>query len=236
MTITALPVTGLWDPQADPLTRENWWQFGVCDEVDPETFYPADGDGPETIVAKNTNAKRVCQGCPARAFCLQDAIETGDWEYGVRGGMSASARRKYARETLGDEAMDAIVKRKIQDHYAMTALAARLAKPRDPSADRDRQQKRAARVRAQVEARAGQAVQDAAPGLAVGRARVQLAQAYNDLMVAVRQVAAIEAGGGEVAPDLRARVDRRKAQVERKREELADARAEAAAQSEETAA
>jgi WhiB family redox-sensing transcriptional regulator len=64
----------------------DWHADALCGQTDPEAFYPElHGDG-------GYNAKRVCERCPVRATCLQDALQRGE-EHGVWGGLSARQRR-----------------------------------------------------------------------------------------------------------------------------------------------
>lgn len=64
----------------------DWHASGLCNQTDPEAFYPEQhGDN-------GTAAKRVCAACPVQNTCLQDALDRGE-EHGVWGGLSATQRR-----------------------------------------------------------------------------------------------------------------------------------------------
>src|SRR5574341_437448 len=51
---------------ADAIEVGDWWQAGACRGMDPELFFPADGDN-----AGAARAKRVCAACPVRSECLR---------------------------------------------------------------------------------------------------------------------------------------------------------------------
>lgn len=78
MTIlgTSLPV----------VPSEEWMSLGVCNQVDPELFYPDHGQNPWA-------AKRICATCPVQAECLDYAFRTDD-RFGVFGGLTEYERRK----------------------------------------------------------------------------------------------------------------------------------------------
>lgn len=69
----------------------SWVVHALCAQTDPEIFFP-DMGGPLTA------AKAVCAQCPVRSECLEDAVSTGDVDYGVRGGLSPANRRKLMRQ------------------------------------------------------------------------------------------------------------------------------------------
>lgn len=65
----------------------DWHADGLCNQTDPEAFYPEQaGDG-------GTAAKRVCAACPVRDTCLEDALDREE-PYGVWGGLSTQQRRR----------------------------------------------------------------------------------------------------------------------------------------------
>ncbi len=66
-----------------------WHERGLCQQTDPELFYPEQGAGP----ARVREAKAVCARCEVRTECREYAIATGE-VYGVWGGTSESERRR----------------------------------------------------------------------------------------------------------------------------------------------
>ena len=62
---------------------------GSCRSIAPEVFFPSDGVGVEA-------ARRICDGCPVKAPCLEYAI-VHRVEHGVWGGASERERRRIAR-------------------------------------------------------------------------------------------------------------------------------------------
>lgn len=72
------------DRDRDP----GWRTRGLCQTVDPETFFPAPSESAEAAVA-------LCRTCPVRGSCLAWALEAGDL-HGVWGGTTARERRAMA--------------------------------------------------------------------------------------------------------------------------------------------
>jgi hypothetical protein len=62
-----------------------WRTRGVCQTVDPETFFPAPTDPPDAAIA-------LCGTCPVQGACLAWALDAGDC-HGVWGGTTARERR-----------------------------------------------------------------------------------------------------------------------------------------------
>ena len=67
---------------------DGWRDVAACAETDPELFFPEKG-GDSARWAKSV-CREVCQ---VREACLQDALDTADVEWGVRGGLSPRERR-----------------------------------------------------------------------------------------------------------------------------------------------
>jgi hypothetical protein len=63
----------------------DWHADGLCQQVDPELFYPEKGE-----TAKP--AKAVCDRCDVRDKCLQWALDN-DEKHGVWGGKTEKERR-----------------------------------------------------------------------------------------------------------------------------------------------
>jgi WhiB family transcriptional regulator, redox-sensing transcriptional regulator len=84
-----------WDPAAiaaflgQPTETPRWHRDAVCAQADPEAFFPERG-------GSTAAAKRVCQGCPVRAECLEYAL-ANDERFGVWGGLSERERRRIQR-------------------------------------------------------------------------------------------------------------------------------------------
>lgn len=71
-----------------------WMRFGLCRGVDPDVFFPTDIHG---VI----EARRICDQCPARAACLDYAVENR-LEHGIWGGTSERERKKIiARRRWG---------------------------------------------------------------------------------------------------------------------------------------
>lgn len=80
-----------------PAQPEGWLESANCRGVDPEVFYPYDGDH-----AGREEAKGICWACPVRKVCLEDqmayeGIPGNGTRFGVFGGLSANERYNLAR-------------------------------------------------------------------------------------------------------------------------------------------
>ncbi|WP_026321397.1 WhiB family transcriptional regulator [Salinispora fenicalii] len=64
---------------------EAWRTRGLCQSVDPETFFPAPNEPADAAVA-------LCHTCDVQGACLAWALEVGDC-YGVWGGTTPRERR-----------------------------------------------------------------------------------------------------------------------------------------------
>lgn len=65
-----------------------WRTRGACQNVDPETFFPAPSEPADAAVA-------LCRTCPVQGSCLAWALQAGDL-HGVWGGTTARERRAMA--------------------------------------------------------------------------------------------------------------------------------------------
>lgn len=79
-----------------------WFEQGNCATTDPEVMFPERG-------GSSKMAKRVCAMCVVTEDCLTSAILEGDFKHGIRGGMSARERRKYAENMGLDTSEDGII-------------------------------------------------------------------------------------------------------------------------------
>lgn len=69
------------------LRRADWRDQAACAGQDTALWFPAAG--------QSTTAKQTCDGCPVRAECLYDALETESTyhRYGMYGGLTGPQRR-----------------------------------------------------------------------------------------------------------------------------------------------
>lgn len=65
----------------------DWWEQASCAQVDPELWYPE-------VTDPDPAPYLICDACPVRQECLQDAIDTGDIYFGIRGGLSPRRRKE----------------------------------------------------------------------------------------------------------------------------------------------
>jgi WhiB family redox-sensing transcriptional regulator len=73
---------------------DDWRQYAVCRDHDPELFFPAGTSGPALL--RIERAKTVCRSCPAIDECLRWAFAAGI-DCGVWGGMTEEERRAVNR-------------------------------------------------------------------------------------------------------------------------------------------
>jgi WhiB family redox-sensing transcriptional regulator len=64
----------------------DWHADGLCQQVDPELFFPPKGESAEP-------AKSICRGCPVRQKCLNWSLQKRE-PFGVWGGLSEPERRR----------------------------------------------------------------------------------------------------------------------------------------------
>lgn len=74
--------------------RPTWMRHAACAGMDQDLFFPPRGDAGD-------DAKRICEGCPVRANCLEWGLTA---EVGIFGGVSLRDRQKLnaAGWQLGD--------------------------------------------------------------------------------------------------------------------------------------
>ena len=67
----------------------HWAEHAVCrgDDMDPELWFPDDGD-----LLAIEEAKGYCHTCPVQHPCAESALERGE-PHGIFGGLSAEERR-----------------------------------------------------------------------------------------------------------------------------------------------
>ncbi len=73
------------------LDERPWAAYAACRGVDPDIFFPAEGDDGAAAV-------KICQGCPVQAACLEWALDSRV-RYGVWGGTTEGDRRRLSRRS-----------------------------------------------------------------------------------------------------------------------------------------
>lgn len=66
----------------------DWMLDAECTRANPEVFYP------EPAGRSVAAAKKICATCAVRAECLQFALDRGEVNFGVWGGLSAKERQR----------------------------------------------------------------------------------------------------------------------------------------------
>ena len=79
-----------------------WRDLALCRLEDPEVFFPVALEGTAEGDAARAQAVSVCQACPVKAECLTFALDHGETEFGVWGGLTESQRRALSRVGHGD--------------------------------------------------------------------------------------------------------------------------------------
>jgi WhiB family redox-sensing transcriptional regulator len=74
---------------AEVIADGGWWQAAACRGMDPELFFPPEGDP-----GRAARAKRVCATCPVRLECLRAelAAPVGQHPGGIVGGLTQRER------------------------------------------------------------------------------------------------------------------------------------------------
>ncbi|MET9465836.1 WhiB family transcriptional regulator [Streptomyces sp. NPDC006544] len=83
-----------------------WTVYAVCAQTDPDEFFPEKGESDKT-----RSAKQICQSCPVRALCLDDALtregdRSASGRFGVWGGHSPKERTRIAKARAQPNQLD----------------------------------------------------------------------------------------------------------------------------------
>ncbi|HEX6519382.1 MAG TPA: WhiB family transcriptional regulator [Streptosporangiaceae bacterium] len=70
----------------------DWRARAACRITDPELFFPEGTAGP--VLQVIAQAKRICSGCPVRAWCLDWALAHGI-AFGIWGGHTEQERQAH---------------------------------------------------------------------------------------------------------------------------------------------
>lgn len=100
---------------AKPAREMTWQDRGLCNETDPELFYPEIG-------STGIEAKKVCVRCPVQKKCIDWAMETEE-PWGVWGGYTAH-ERQLMKKGVRIVSLDK-VRAKVQKENAKRAKAAK---------------------------------------------------------------------------------------------------------------
>lgn len=76
--------------QTEIAANTAWIEDAACTTTDPEIFFT---ENPESKRA----ARTICNGCPVKAQCLEDALVAED-AFGIRGGLTAMERKSLLRK------------------------------------------------------------------------------------------------------------------------------------------
>lgn len=82
-----------------PQEGVDWRRHAMCTVDDDDILFPLSGESPR-------RGKALCRSCPVAATCLDTAMaeESRDGpRIGIRGGLTATERRRLARDQAGDE-------------------------------------------------------------------------------------------------------------------------------------
>jgi WhiB family redox-sensing transcriptional regulator len=74
----------------DLLKTLEWQNDAACRDVGGDAWYPEER-------MRAPIAKSICEGCPVRTQCLEDALERHD-QHGIWGGYSVEERREMQRQ------------------------------------------------------------------------------------------------------------------------------------------
>jgi WhiB family redox-sensing transcriptional regulator len=76
--------------------RAPWTRDALCIEFDLSLWFPTRGQS-------NQPALDICGRCPVRLECLAEAIADEDLDHGIRGGVTAEARRVMRRNRINGQ-------------------------------------------------------------------------------------------------------------------------------------
>jgi WhiB family redox-sensing transcriptional regulator len=68
-------------------------------QTDPELFFPAAEEGTDAFDRQAARAVALCEGCPFREDCLDNALAFGE-DAGIWGGTTPEQRRAMRRMSL----------------------------------------------------------------------------------------------------------------------------------------
>lgn len=80
-----------------------WWEFAACRSVDADLFCVPEGVPLRQRRAQERKAKAICDTCPVREACLDEALSR-DEHHGVWGGLDADERRELRRRRVAGAA------------------------------------------------------------------------------------------------------------------------------------
>jgi transcription factor WhiB len=85
-------VTRIRSSHEAPATQrpDDWRKLAACLGHRDEMF-------PDSLEREIAHAKAICAQCPVWEACLDDALQTGDNEHGIRGGLKPRERRNLAK-------------------------------------------------------------------------------------------------------------------------------------------
>jgi len=66
---------------------QEWYERALCAEVDGDLWFPEAGG----ISNETAQAKAICERCPVKVECLEDAL-VGNVGYGIWGGLTPVER------------------------------------------------------------------------------------------------------------------------------------------------
>jgi WhiB family redox-sensing transcriptional regulator len=79
---------------------DRWWLDAACRPSDADLFFPEPGSlSRKEWRRRELAAKAVCETCPVRAACLDEALLAPE-EFGVWGGMTADERAMLRHQAL----------------------------------------------------------------------------------------------------------------------------------------
>ena len=73
----------------------DWFTKAACRGLGAEMFYP---DGDSDDYSLSSGARLVCGECPVQLECLKWAIDNGEYDYGIWGGVGSGQRRPAVAE------------------------------------------------------------------------------------------------------------------------------------------
>jgi WhiB family redox-sensing transcriptional regulator len=73
----------------------NWWEHAACKGRTELSWFASDNR--QYDLSSKAEALALCSGCRVRAACLEDALSEGNFQFGIRGGLTAKERLDMPR-------------------------------------------------------------------------------------------------------------------------------------------
>lgn len=81
------------------MSDTSWHHQAACKNLPTLLFFPPEGERPAERDVREAKAKAVCDTCPVRMRCLEEALQRND-KYGIWGGLNPDERVVVRRRLM----------------------------------------------------------------------------------------------------------------------------------------